>query len=117
MKWIFIWGKKPFEYCVPLSEIRVILCIMINRIWWKAFRSPQVEYSVKFSCPHNISRIFKNIYIHPEHVSAHYHLGLSYLQNHEIYKAIQIFRKVLKLNPKHKGAAEKIEYLTDVPSI
>ncbi|MCK4296731.1 MAG: tetratricopeptide repeat protein, partial [Candidatus Marinimicrobia bacterium] len=53
----------------------------------------------------------------PEHVSAHFHLGIAYFRKYEIYKALDIFKKVLKLDPKHKGAAEYIERLTDVTPI
>ena len=41
-------------------------------------------------------------------ISVQYHLGVSYLGLKEVVKAVKCFRKVLELNPEHKGAQEKL---------
>ncbi|MBL7149182.1 MAG: tetratricopeptide repeat protein [Candidatus Cloacimonetes bacterium] len=49
----------------------------------------------------------------PNIVSAHYHLGRSYLGLSEVDKAVEEFEKVVNLDPEHKDAARRLKELTD----
>ena len=50
----------------------------------------------------------------PEVVSVNYHLGLAYLGVADIENALKYFKNVIKLDPEHKAAKEKLnEILND----
>jgi tetratricopeptide (TPR) repeat protein len=45
------------------------------------------------------------------HVSAQYHLGRTYMKNHDYEKAKGCFKRVLELDPENKNAAEMFDFL------